>query len=79
MIKGRGGMVVDWKWRLCSVTFISDVLLKDWRSAVIVKLYKGIGQKTEFKNYRGINPLNLDGKVQARILVNRFGSDQGSG
>ena len=30
---------------------------EDWRSAVNVPLYKGKGEKTECKNYRGISLL----------------------
>ena len=40
MIKGEGDRVVDHIWRLCNMAFESDVL-EDWRSAVIVLLYKG--------------------------------------
>ena len=38
MIKGGG--VVDWIWRLCNMAFESGVIPEDWRSAVIVPLYK---------------------------------------
>ena len=41
MIKGRGDRVVDWIWRLCNVAFESGVEPDDWRSAVLVPLYKG--------------------------------------
>ena len=40
MIKG-GDMVVDLIWRLCNVAFENGVAPEDWRSAVIVSLYKG--------------------------------------
>ena len=35
--------------------FESGVVLEDWRSAVIVPLYKGKGERTECSNNRGIN------------------------
>ena len=35
--------------------FESGVVYEDWRSAVTVPLYKGKGERAEFKNYRGIN------------------------
>ena len=41
MIKGGGDRVVDWIWRLCNMAFGSGLFPKDWRSAVIVPLYKG--------------------------------------
>ena len=45
MIKGGGDR------RLCSMAFEIGVVSEDWRSAVIVHLYKGKGEKTECKNY----------------------------
>ena len=43
-------MVVDRIWRLCSRAFEGGVVPEDWRSAVIVPLYKGKGNRNEFKN-----------------------------
>ena len=40
MIKGGGDRVVDWIWRL---DFERGVVPEDWRSAVIIPLYKGKG------------------------------------
>ena len=40
MIKGGGEKVVDWIWRLCNMAFETGVVPEDWRSAVIVPLYK---------------------------------------
>ena len=62
IIKGGGDRVVDWIWRICSMSFESGVLPGDWRSAVIVPLYKGKGEKSECKNYRGISLLKCGWK-----------------
>ena len=35
----------------------------DWGSDVIVALYKGKGEMTECKNYKGISLLNVVGKI----------------
>ena len=51
--------------------FWKDVVLEDWRSAVIVKLYKGKGESNDCKNYRGITLLSVAGKIYARVLVDR--------
>ena len=72
MIKSGGYRVVDWIWRLCNVALDSGVVPKDWRFAVVVPLYNGKGERTEYANYRGVI-----GKIYAGILVDRFRSDGG--
>ena len=59
MIKVGGDRVVGWIWRLCNMTFESGVVPEDWRSVVIVPLYKGKGERSECKNYRGISSLSV--------------------
>ena len=58
MIKCGDNRVMDWIWRLCNMAFEVSVH-EDWRSAEIVPLYKGKGEKTECKNYRGISLLSV--------------------
>ena len=58
--------VVNWIWRLCNMAFESGVVPEEWRSVVIVPLYKGKGERIECKNYRGIN-LSVVGKIFADI------------
>ena len=38
--------VMDWIWRLCNMVFEWGVVPEDWRSPVIVPLYKGKGDRT---------------------------------
>ena len=54
MIKGRGDMVVDRVWRPSNMAFESRVVPEDWRSAVILPLYKGKGERAECRNFRGM-------------------------
>ena len=70
MIKGEVARMVDWIWRLCRV-LESGVVLEDYRSAVIVPLYKCKGERTECKDYGGISLLCVIGKIYAGILVDR--------
>ena len=51
--------------------FESGGMLEDWRSAVIIPLYMGKGERTECSNYRGINLLCVVVKIYAGILVGR--------
>ena len=62
MIKGGGDMVVDWIWRLCNMAFENGIMPEDWRSAVIVPLCKGKGERNECKNYRDISLLSVIGR-----------------
>ena len=41
--------------------FESGVAPEDWKSAVIVPLYKGKGERIECKNNRGISLLSATG------------------
>ena len=71
MIKGGSDSLVDWVRRLCNMAFESGVVPEDWGSAVIVPLYKGKGESTECKNYRGISLLSVVEKIYAGILLDR--------
>ena len=52
IIKGGGNRVVKWIWRLCNMVLESGVMPEEWRSAVIVPLYMGKGERTECSNYK---------------------------
>ena len=47
------------------------VLPEEWRSAVIVPLYKDKGESTECKNYGGISFFSIVGKIYVGILLDR--------
>ena len=65
VIKDLGDRVVDWIWKLCNMALESGV----WKCAVIVSLFKGKGERTECKSYRGISVLSVVGKIYAGILI----------
>ena len=46
-------------------------MLEDCRSAVIIQLCKGKGERTKCRNYRGISLLSVVGKMYELILVDR--------
>ena len=71
MIKGGGDRVVDWIRSLCNTAFESSGVPEDWRSAMIVLLYKGKGERTKCINYRGISLISVVRKFYAGILVDR--------
>ena len=43
----------------------------DWRDACIVPLYKGMGDKYECSNSRGISLLSVVGKLFGVVLIKR--------
>ena len=46
-------------------------MLEHWRSAVIVPLYKGKGERTKCKDNRGVSLLSVVGKIYLGILLDR--------
>ena len=50
------------------MAFESGSMSDDWKAAVTVPPYKGKGERTEYKNYRGISLLCMAGK-NVEILV----------
>ena len=81
MIKGLSDIVVDWIWRLCNMVFESGFMTGDWRTAAIAPLYKSKGERTEWKNYRGISFLSLIGKIYAGVglVMNKGVLERGYG
>lgn len=71
MLKGGGNAVIEWLLRLFNVCMNSGKVPLDWKSAIIVPIYKGKGEKKECKNFRGISLLSIPGKVYGRILIER--------
>ena len=45
MIKGGGDALLDLIWRLYNLAF-ENVMPEEWRSAIIVPLYKNKGERT---------------------------------
>ena len=45
------------------MAFESNVLPRDWRSALTVPLNKGKGERIECENYRGISLLSVVEKI----------------
>ncbi len=66
------GKVVDWMVWICNLTWEQSKMLKDWRKAITVPLYKGKGNRDECSNYRDISLLSVPGKIYGRILNERM-------
>ena len=65
------GAVLEWLTRVCNVCIREEKVPSDWVKSIVVPLYKGKGDKSECKNYRGISLLSIPGKVYGRIIIDR--------
>ena len=70
-IKSGGETVVEWLVRVFNGCFESGCVPRDWKSACIVPLYKGKGDKRDCGSYRGISLLSVVGKLYGRVLIER--------
>ena len=71
-LKKGGVTIVEWLVRLLNLCFVSGMVPIEWRSACIVPLYKGKGDKNECCNSRGISLLCVVGKLYGRVLIKRI-------
>ena len=55
---------------LCSV-WSTGIIPTDWRSGLVVPLWKGKGDCQDCDNYRGVMILSVPDKVFARIILDR--------
>ena len=58
--------------RLFNVCFREGTVPLEWKSACVVPLYKGKGDKFECGSFRGISLLSVVGKVYGRVLIERI-------
>ena len=54
------------------MAFESGIVPEDWRSSMIFPLYKGKGERTECSNYRGVNLLNMVGKIYSLLWESKY-------
>jgi hypothetical protein len=69
MVKSGGLVIVECMVRLFNVCINIGNAPEDWRSAIVVPLFNGKGDKKECKNYRGISLLSTPGKLYRRVLI----------
>jgi Reverse transcriptase (RNA-dependent DNA polymerase) len=66
-----GPVMHQWMHRIICAVWRSGKCPPEWKSALIIALYKGKGAKDTAGNYRGISLLSIAGKVYAIILMHR--------
>ena len=67
MLKALTGEIIRWLTRVCKVTWKFGKTLRDWRTGVIIPIFKKEDRK-QCTNYRGISLLSLPGKFYAKCL-----------
>ena len=74
MLKCGGECLLEWLRRVCNVCVLEEKVPNNWMRAIIVPIYKGKGDSSECRNYRGISLSSIPGKVYGRILIEKIRS-----
>ena len=74
MLKCGGECLLEWLRRVYNVCVLEEKVPNDWMRAIIVPIYKGKGDRSECKNYRGTSLISIPGKVYGRILIKKVRS-----
>ena len=72
MLKSGGPVLTKALHDLFVKVWETGTVPRDWRTGVILPLYKGKGSKSDCGNHRGITLLSVPGKAFAHILLNRI-------
>jgi len=68
MIQATGGIGTQWILDLCNGIVKEDCIPEDWKSSMVLPIYKGKGAPMECGSYRGIKLLEHAMKVVGRIF-----------
>jgi len=68
MIQATGDIGTQWILDLCNGIMKEGSIHEDWKSSVVLPIYKGKGAPTECRSYRGIKLLEHAMKVVERIF-----------
>jgi len=74
MIQATGDTGTQWLLDLCNGIVKEGCIPEDWKSSVVLPVYKGKGDPVECGSYRGIKLLVHAMKVVEMILSTEFGS-----
>jgi len=71
MIQSTGDIGTQWILDLCNGIVKEGCILEDWKSSMVLPIYKGKGDSMECGSYRGIKLLEHAMKVMERIFRHR--------
>ena len=72
MIQATGDIEIQWIFDLCNGIVKEGCIPEDWKSSVVLPIYKGKGDPMQCGSYRGIKLLEHAMKVVERISVHRL-------
>ena len=72
MIQATGDIGIQWIIDLCNGIVKEGSIPEDWKSSVVLPVYKGKGDPMECGSYKGIKLLEHAMKVVERIFVYRI-------
>jgi len=72
VLKDGGVCLPERLTELFCTTWKEGAVRQDFKDALIVHIYKRKGDRVCCDNHRGISLLSIDGKVLARVLLNRL-------
>ena len=72
MTQSTGDIGIQWIRDLCIGIVKEGCIPEDWKSSMVLPIYKGKGGPRECGSYRGIKLLEHAMKVVERILENRI-------
>jgi len=72
MIQATRDIGSQWILHLCNCIVKEGCIPEDWKSSVVLPMYKGKGDAMECVSYRGIKLLEHAMKVVERIFEHRF-------
>jgi len=72
VLKAGGVPMAKWVHEIVCDVWNEEVMVEDWTTAILIRLYKSKGDRTVCGNYRGISLLAVTGKIFTRIVLNRI-------
>ena len=70
-LKAGGVPMASWLHEIFVDIWQTEEMVDDWTTAILIRLYKGKGDKQVCDNYRGISLLVVASKVFSRVILNR--------
>ena len=74
VLKTGGVPMAAWLHEIFIDIWQSEKMVDDWTTAILIRIYKGKGDKQLCDNYRGISLLVVASKVFSRVILNRVQS-----